>query len=224
MHPRIGWLRGMAITGATAVSLAAGVAVAAAADTPSLGNGDCWQASTPLTCAWNHVGVKGYVWFRAIDQFSGTKPAYLSPAQAAVNAWNSAPGPQFVSFTPAQNDVWTYMKVDTEGQNGSGGHTVICDYITKSCSSAHQPYDIWYSTAYINTSYGDVYTAAQRQNDWGHEFGHSMGLDHNTTDSGAIMWPQLYATVGGPNSSDIGHWPGCTSGGHGMDCIYGLGD
>lgn len=34
-----------------------------AADTPSLGGGDCWRTGTPLTCVWNHDGVKGWVYF-----------------------------------------------------------------------------------------------------------------------------------------------------------------
>jgi hypothetical protein len=113
------------------------------------------------------------------------------------------------------------MGLATNGLNNQGGFTVICDYNTRSCSSANQPYRIWYSTVYVNTSYGDGFGYFTLRYTWGHELGHSMGLWHNSTDSNAIMWPNLYGTIGTPDNSDIGAEPGCSNGGHGLRCIYG---
>jgi hypothetical protein len=143
--------------------------VVLAADTPSLGNRDCWQAGTPTTCVSNHVGKKGPVHFRAIDQFSGARPGYKQAAVDAVSAWNLAQGPQYYSFTPYSGDIWTYLKVQNAGGNGQGAFTQICDYITKSCSSVNQPYDIWYSSVYMNTAYADGFSYANLRYTWGHE-------------------------------------------------------
>ena len=58
----------------------------------------------------NWPGRSQYIRFRAIDHFSDARPNWMSSAQAAVSAWNSAPGPQLYSFTPQTNDTWVYSK------------------------------------------------------------------------------------------------------------------
>ncbi len=207
-----------------------------AADTPSLGypnmaQGDCWQQGTPLTCVSNHVGTRGPVHFRAIDQISGTFHSKYYPAlNDSVNMWQSAPGPQYYSFSAVSGDIWTYMKDGYYG-GSAGGFTVICDYIRKNsngspyCQSDQEPFDIWYSTVYLNDSYGGQswFGYANLRYTWGHEMGHSMGLYHNTTDSRAIMWANTYATTQTEDASDTGVYPGCANGGHGLSCIYGWG-
>jgi hypothetical protein len=50
-----------------------------------------------------------------------------------------------------------------------------------------------------------------------------MGLNHNFTDSGSVMNPDYFTPIG-PDSHDIGAYPGCASGGNGINCIYGWGD
>lgn len=45
-----------------------------AADTPSLGNGDCWRSGTPKTCRLTWQGRSTFIYFRAIDQFSSQRP------------------------------------------------------------------------------------------------------------------------------------------------------
>lgn len=49
-----------------------------------------------------------------------------------------------------------------------------------------------------------------------------MGLAHNSTDSGALMWPNYNGDTG-PHTPDIGNYPGCSNGGFGLNCIYQMG-
>jgi hypothetical protein len=217
------------LTFQTVLAFAAAAPIhAVASDSPSFNNGDCWQVGTPLTCTWNHIGQKGAVYFRAIDQFSSSRSSYSTPIHSAVNAWNSSPGPQFYSFSPAANDVWIYLSVSSTGNHGltsgSTAITWICLYTNGSCSDTYpsDPVEIWYSDVYLNTSTLDSAGSSTIQSAAAHESGHGMGLWHNTTDSSSIMWPYSGPTV--PDYSDWGHYPGCSSSGHGTGCIYGWGD
>lgn len=228
------FLRGIACVtrsiGLTLVLMAGTTTAALATDTPSFNNGDCWQSGTPTTCTWNHIGVKGAVYFRAIDNFTGQGyGSYSTPIHAAVNAWNNSPGPQYYSFTAHANDVWQYINVSQSGQHGLTdsltGITWLCDYITRNCSDAYpsSPVEIWYSNIYLNSSKLNALGPNAIQSAAGHESGHGMGLAHNSSDSNSIMWPNLPGNLV-PDSSDWGIYPGCTSGGHGTNCIYGNGD
>lgn len=82
---------------------------------------------------------------------------------------------------------------------------------------------IYWTDVYLNHNVLDTLVNAQIQYVLAHESGHGMGLWHNTTDSASVMWPYI-DTTGGPDASDWGKYPGCSSGGVGMDCIYGWGD
>jgi hypothetical protein len=81
---------------------------------------------------------------------------------------------------------------------------------------------VW-SDVYLNHDNLDNDSAARIQNTIGHESGHGMGLAHNLTDSASLMWSSQ-TTVPGPNAHDIGIFPGCAPGGHGVRCVYGSGD
>lgn len=196
-------------------------------DTPSYNNGDCWQAGTNTTCTWNHLSIKGAVYFRAIDNFTGQGyAAYSTPIHAAVNAWNSAPGPQYYSFTAHSNDVWQYINVSHSGSNGLTDSltaiTWLCDYQTKACGDVYpsNPVEIWYTNLYLNATRLDTMGANAIQSATAHESGHGMGLWHNSVDSSSIMWPNLPGNLV-PDASDWGTSPGCANGGHGTRCIYG---
>jgi hypothetical protein len=200
--------------------------MALAADTPSYNNGDCWQAGTPTTCTWNHLNRKGSVYFRAIDRFSVSRPGWSGAINNAVNAWNSAPGPQYYSFTPAANDVWIYIYATWSGQYGLDANmtaiTWLCDYRTGLCSKDYpaDPVQIWYVNVYLNWDKLDTLDNNAVQSAAAHESGHGMGLAHNLTDANSVMKPGLPGNLV-PNSSDWGYWPGCANGGQGTNCIYG---
>ncbi len=195
-----------------------------AADTPTMGqNGDCWQAGTPLWCIQTWAGRSHYVYYRAWDNFSGAYPTWLAPAQAAVNAWNSAPGPQYYSFASGQTLV--YLNPASTGQVGlgSGNTAVTWECISSGCFSDYTKTGIWqWFYIYLNTDVFPNETAAQKQNTVAHESGHAMGLWHNSSSS-TLMYPAL-TTIPGPTSSDIGAYRGCSSGGHGVNCVFGWGD
>ena len=83
--------------------------------------------------------------------------------------------------------------------------------------------NIYWTDIYLNHDVLDSKDTAHIQNTFAHESGHGMGLFHNFYDSNAIMYP-ANTTVGKPDASDWGIYPGCSSGGHGTDCVYGWGD
>lgn len=200
--------------------------IALAADTPSLQNGDCWQVGTPTTCRVTWAGKNTFIYFRAIDQFSSQRPGWKTQAQAAVNAWNSAPGPQYYSFSAQPNDTWIYLVYSSTGQNGllSGNDAITwnCDR-SGYCVDTLTAMNIYWTDVYLNHNVLDTQGPSIVQNAFAHESGHGMGLDHNTTDANSVMWPSQTG-IGGPDASDWGRYPGCSSGGHGLDCIYGYGD
>lgn len=220
----------IALASVATAMLIGGTTIAAFAsnDTPSFNNGDCWQPGTNTTCTWNHINVKDSVYFRAIDNFTSQGYAsWSTPIHAAVNAWNSAPGPQYYSFTAHANDVWQYINVSYSGSHGLTddytGMTWLCDYRkTPSCSNAPptNPVQIWYSQMYLNATRLSTMGANAIQSATAHESGHGMGLAHNPLDSSSIMWPNLPGNLV-PDASDWGLSPGCANGGHGTRCIYG---
>lgn len=229
--PALRFLRSVALSGVLTSALVGPAAILAhAADTPSLGGGDCWRSGTPTTCAWNHAGIQGTsVYFRAIDQFSSSRPNYRTPADNAVNAWNAAPGPQFYHWASYPNDVWIYLNVSSTGNHGLtsslAGITWLCPYPSGACeSSLTQSIRFWYSNVYLNTSIVDCtcYSDADRQHLWAHESGHGMGLAHNVSPSLSLMTDN-YSVVG-PQVTDTGKYPGCSNSGFGTNCIYGWGD
>ena len=201
-------------------------ALASSNNTPTIGNGDCWRGGTPFTCRVTWTGVNTFIYFRAIDQYSAAEPGWTSPVTAAVAAWNSAPGPQFYSFTPHSNDTWIYIVAAQTGQHGLTssmvGLTWNCDR-SGYCTDLNQAMDIYWSNVYLNQSTLNGQAAAYVQNTAAHESGHAMGLYHNSSDSSSVMWP-YETTVPGPDANDIGTYPGCSSSGAGIDCIYGFGD
>lgn len=227
------WLKRLVFRGATAgplVALLIGTSTIAALannDTPSFNNGDCWQAGTNTTCTWNHINVKGSVYFRAIDNYTAEGyGTYDVPIHTAVSAWNSSPGPQYYSFTAHANDVWQYINVSRSGNYGLTdsltGITWLCDYRTRACSDTYpsNPVEIWYTNLYLNATTLDPLGPNAKQSAAGHESGHGMGLWHNSLDSSSIMWPNLPGNLV-PDASDWGSSPGCANGGHGTRCIYG---
>jgi hypothetical protein len=200
---------------------------AAGSDTPTLGNtnGDCWKTGTPYWCRSNWAGRSTSIAFRAIDRFSSQRPAWLTPAKNAASAWSSAPGPQTYSFTAASNDTWIYLNYSSTGQHGltsdNTGRTWNCN--AGICVDYDTSMQVVWSDVYLNHDNLDNDSAARIQNTIGHESGHGMGLAHNLTDSASLMWSSQ-TTVPGPNAHDIGIFPGCAPGGHGVRCVYGSGD
>ena len=201
-----------------------------ARNTESYGNGDCWRVGTPATCRSNWPGRSQFIRFRAIDHFSDSRPNWMSSAQAAVSAWNSAPGPQLYSFTPQTNDTWVYLEDARTGEHGLppgyGGVTwncqqgVPCDRLVGLEESiiAH------WSEIYFNRDVLPNTSNSLVKFVFAHESGHAMLLHHNFVDPTALMRPNADVIVPGPNANDTGAFPGCAGGGFGVNCIYGWGN
>lgn len=211
-----------AVAACAVVGIVAPMAIAA--DTPTLGSGDCWQPGTPALCRDTWTGTNTFVYFRAIDNFSSSAPSWATPAQSAVTSWDLAIGPQYYSYTPTTNDTWVYLNYSSTGQHDLTDSTVLGT--TWNCTSAAYCTDGW---AAIHISWSDVYlnhnalsSSADVQQTVAHESGHAMGLWHNPSSS-SLMYP----TTGGastPQTMDIGGYPGCYLGSLGLRCIYGQGD
>jgi len=201
----------------------------AAADTESQDGGDCWQQGTPLWCRDTWQGRNQYIYFRAINDYSSGASNGNNGIQAAVNAWNSAPGPQFYSFSATSNDTWIYLHDSYSGQHDLDDSTAGITWNCQSngyCSDSFQSMEVDWSDIYGNhdsldqglSEEGDIAV----QNVFAHESGHAMGLAHSG-DENDLMFPGTNM-AGGPSSADIGTYPGCSSGGAGLRCIYGQGN
>lgn len=227
----------LAIAIAIAIQIAGATTVGAAGtDTPSLpyrngiaANGDCWQGTTPLICRYGWPGKSNYIHFRAVDQFSAQRSGWRTDANNAVNAWNTAPGPQFYSFTPFSPDTWIFLNYSFTGDHGLAnnmyGLTWNCNKSNYCDSTGTVGMAIYWTDVYMNSSRLDFVPIdhALIRETFGHESGHGMGLAHNLNDNASLMYYTVNH-VGSPNAHDTGIYPGCTSGGHGTGCIYGWGD
>jgi hypothetical protein len=200
---------------------------AAAGNTPSLGNGDCWRTGTPYTCIVTWSGKSKAVFFRAIDQFSSQRPAWYNDANTAVYNWNAFSGPQYYAWQAHSNDTWIYLNYSTDGQHGlCCGYlaiTWLCDRGGSCEDSLSTPINIYWADVYLDHNNMDSQGDTVLTNVFAHESGHGMGLAHNTSDTNSVMNPN-YHSAAGPDSNDGGTYPGCSSGGFGINCIYGWGD
>lgn len=217
--PRLLWA-------ATAAVLAIGIFAtsALASDTPTVGGGDCWQTGTPTLCRATWAGVSTAIYFRAIDQFSGSAPTWSTPAQSAVNSWNTAPGPQYYSFTAHANDTWVYLDYSSTGQHDltqyDFGVTWNCN-VQSYCTDTFTAMNILWTDVYLNNNV--ISSSTEAQETVAHESGHAMGLAHGSL--GSVMYPANQSPpVVSPQSTDIGSYPGCSTGQSGVRCIYGDGD
>jgi hypothetical protein len=214
-----------------------GTSVPPAADTPTMGGvnggavgGDCWQSTTPTTCTWNHLTQKGAVYIRLVPNtsFTNSGSLYVNAATSAAAEWTTNGGPAFVQYnSPHNNDVWTYLNSWAQGTALPFGTTYICDYnyrasCTPNVATGDNPIDIYYSNVWMNVRAAGM-PLNQAQLTWvlAHEVGHSMGLAHNTADTYSVMHQSNSPLTLTPDSSDIGHYPGCVNGGAGLNCIYG---
>ena len=95
--------------------------VARAGDT--IVGGDCWKVGTPLIC--RNVWVDNQMMrVRLIDQMNSA-PLHAK-ADVARNNWTLAVGPQILSFAPAANDTWIYLKRD-DSMGVPNGKTFNCN-------------------------------------------------------------------------------------------------
>lgn len=212
-----------------AVTLASiGAASVLAADTPTIGpSGDCWQTGTPYWCRTHWPGRSTTITFQAIDDFSSSRPGWLSSAQTAVSNWASAPGPQWYTWSASSAYNKIYLHYSSTGSYGLTSSTLA---ITWNCTAGGYCNDtdnqagmnVDWSDIYLNHNLLDGQTTTHVTNVFAHESGHAMGLYHNTSSS-SLMYPYV-SNITTPASMDIGGFPGCSSGGAGVRCVYGSGD
>ena len=179
-------------------------------------------------CRTNWSGIHTSIHFRAIDQFSSGNSSWRNDANNAINGWDSAPGPQYYSFTAVSNDAWIYLNYSQSGEHdltdGIDGITWNCDQSNYCEDTGNTAMSIYYTDVYLNHIPLDFQPIDHKkiQETFGHESGHGMGLAHNLTDNQALMYYTINH-VGTPNRHDTGTYPGCSSSGHGTSCIYGYG-
>jgi hypothetical protein len=190
-------------------------------------------STTNYICRNTWTSSNRTVYFRAYDQFSPAEN-WKADAQAAVDAWNNAPGPQWYCLYPENacgtNDTYIYLIDNSTGQYDLGsqswGITWNC-YVGRNpqCTDNQQSGTVQWSEAHLNRDKlnGVGATSADRQHTIGHESGHGMLLAHNPIDANALMYPKHNTRSVGPNNNDIGGSSTCANGGFGMRCIYGSG-
>jgi reprolysin-like metallo-peptidase family M12B len=188
------------------------------------GNGDCWQAQTPVMCrnVWN--GKDSTIHMRLIDQLNDT--SLHNDAGTACTNWNNAPGPQYCSYSAGSNDTWTYLKID-DSIGAPNGITLNC-----ANSGCPQPNNAgWILWSEIHVPHADhdqqyngctgttQYWATQI---FAHEIGHSYGLAHHGAACSNVTLMTQGDTFTAPTNIDIGPFPGCSGGPGtgGVRCIY----
>lgn len=217
---RVGWIP--ALLAAVLLSAMLSWTPAQAADTPSLGGGDCWRPNIPLTCTWNWPGRNRLVTFKFIDQFSWMRPTWWYGINEAKNRWNTGYGPQSMSWNDQTNNVWIYHIATDWGDGTFYARTFQCNtsYV---CNMANVPWRIYYSQIWY--SWPDIDGLPGYTFDYisTHETGHAMGLVHNASAEASVMQENQSGSYVSsyPTPADGGHWPGCSGSNRGLACIYG---
>ena len=209
-------------------------------DSRPIEGADSWRTSPVIegrnTCAYPCKSTP--VYFRAIDQYSSRQPTWTPWVQNAVNSWIQ--GPTIYSFSPHANDTWNYIDATYPGDTtyascgsylnivpSAYGLTIFYDQFGNP-SSGWQAMTIRWTDVCLN---GNRLPSggALVQGTTAHELGHTLGLAHNLRDHNSIMYPGTSGS--GPDSNDIGAFPGCSRQangygglGGGSNCIYGWGD
>jgi hypothetical protein len=199
----------------TAIAFVGATSALAGDSYPTAGNGDCWRGGFPEMCRTTWAGQGSRIHMRIIDQLGdGT---LHNDAGTACNNWNSAPGPQFCSYGAGSNDTFTYLKIN-DGLSAPDGVTFNC--VNGACPTSGNAGNIQWSeinVPHANTQFGGISISV-----FAHEIGHAYGLAHH----GPAGSNQAVMTQGttrqGPNSIDIGPFPGCSGGAGtgGVRCIY----
>lgn len=165
----------------------------AAADTPTIAGGDCWQATTPLTCTTHWAGANTFDYFYVENDVGSSAPSWATGIQAAANAWSDFPGPQILATTydSSHNPITTHVYYSQTGDNGLNssdyGVTWLCPQ-SGPCIDVVQATDIWYSKIFLNHYAIDGTPGACFNVAVEHELGHIAWGSHITPPEGPVLW------------------------------------
>jgi len=126
--------------------------------------------------------------------YIGDTSFYLPEIYAGANSWNSA-GTRvslYRTYSNGYENIWI--------TGAYFGYTTWAGWTINYPSMDSNPYT--YSYIKLNSYWMDGYSYSQRVHMTGHEFGHSIGLDHSYLGCNALMDPNdLCATA--PQADDI---------------------
>jgi hypothetical protein len=133
--------------------------------------------------------------------------------------WTNFSGPQWFSYSSANNASYDYMKLDPNikyNQRLPNAYNWNC--VPGACPDTAASDNYMWSETYTTTD--NLPYGSQNVSIFAHELGHVLGLDVHTSAGSAIM--NDGSTLQGPTFVDIGRLPPCSgdSTNMGTRCIY----
>lgn len=168
--------------------------------------------------------------FKLIED-AGVESWWYNHEAAAGVAWNSAPGPQLVSWSTNPYESWDYFDYSSTNDHANTSHTYAvtynCDANNTCTNSGLNPMNIKYSHIWINHNHVDSLTSQQGyifDSAMIHEIGHTMGLLHNyNAGEASVMEDPIVNNYQAPQTADLGSTNLCsgTKPG-GVRCVFGF--
>ena len=180
---------------------------------PSIGNGDCWRANSPLWCWQEYLNLPGVplhvLVTDGISSFNSSWHGFLS---TGMSTWNHAAGPQALSYNHTQNEVSVKYLNSQTGSNGLGSNdeaiTWAC-FGNGSCSDSLGAVGaVDHTNIFVNDLVLPGETGAMLTHVFMHEMGHALGLAHSLNPADLMFQNDNSVTYVG--TYDIGVNPPCS--------------